>query len=147
MRRSRRKADLPVIDAGVHSARKQLSVWLTVMVSSVKGVVGCRCHLRFSDTRGGFRAGLLLSPSCAHFCLIWPWPGRARNCLCFFSSGFGLDPAPLRHPASIPYNDRTLGRLLARCNTHTTAEHQVLHPLLLFLLHPENGRRNRRPRC
>lgn len=41
----------------------------------------------------------------------------SEKVLLFPSSGFGLEPAPLRHPVSSLYNDRALAQFtFARCN-------------------------------
>lgn len=72
-------------------------VWMvnSVMMIPVKGVAGCRCHLRFNDTRGGFpgRAAvsklLSLLPYMAMarpreklplFLKLWIWDWNLRHC-------------------------------------------------------------------
>lgn len=89
-----------------------------VVMLPVKGVVGCRCHFRFNDTRGGF-TGRAAAVSKLLSLLPYMAMTRPREKLpLFLSSGFGLEPAPLRHPASGLHNDKTPIQLMfARCNT------------------------------
>lgn len=83
----------------------------------VKGVAGCRCHLRFNDTLGGFMGR---AAAVSKLLSLLPYMAMARpseKLPLFFSSGFGLGPAPLRHPVSSLHNDKALTQLIfARCN-------------------------------
>lgn len=49
------------------------------------------------------RAGPPPSLSCSHFCLIWPWPDRGRNCLCFsaLDLDWNLRHCDIQRPVSI----------------------------------------------
>lgn len=81
----------------------------------------CRCHLRFSDTRGCFMGR---AAAVSKLLSLLPYMAMARpggKAPLFLSSGFGSEPAPLRHPVSGLHNDRALTELMfSRCNMSVT---------------------------
>lgn len=127
-------------------------VWMVNSVMTpVKGVAGVGVVWGLTTHWAASRVGLPPSPKLLS---LLPYMAMARQWEkppLFLSSGIGLGPAPLRHPASSRQNDKALTLLMfARCNAQLSQSisFKQFSPFCIPpLLCPENGWRNRRPRC